>query len=266
MKSYVINLLRADDRRAFMQSQGDRHGLDMVLLPAVDGLSLPESEYKQRCPEPGRTHRLSPTEAACFLSHRLAWQAIADGSDLYGAVLEDDVLISQDGAGLLRSGDWVPKGCDIIKVETIARPIFLESPSIVIGQQRKLWRIASPNTGGGAYILSRVCASALLSRTEVFCDPLDHFLFDPQLGKTNDLASFQMDPAICVQQVRSAQVFMDHHAGKSQMDGLRGTEKRRGISKAVREIVRPFGVFGRRVYFTCRVFLLGGRYGKIPVR
>ncbi len=265
MKSYVINLARARERRAHMVKQCSDLGIEIVRIEAVDGRGLSDAEVRAVCPGPGRTHQMSAVEVACFLSHRAAWAAIAAGDDSHGAVLEDDLLISASGAAFLRDGAWISPAADIVKVETIARPVLLVPPHFNAGAGRTAWRSGSLNMGGGGYIVSRACARLLVSETETFRDPVDYVLFDPAYGLSARHRIFQLVPAICVQQVRSSAIFMSNEAAASQMDGARGTVKPRGLAKLFREISRPVAQGGRWVAMTGRALAAGGRYMRVPI-
>lgn len=266
MKVYFINLERAVERRKHMEEQALRLGIDSVRIEAVDGQRLSPSECARVCPSIGRTHQLAPVEVACFLSHRKVWLQIADGSESHGLVLEDDLLLSSDFRDFTMSQDWIPGACGIIKIETIARPILLTPPKFDAGKGRLLWHMASANMGGGGYILSRLIAKYLLENTLTFSDPVDCVLFDPQSFVWQNTGAYQMVPALCVQQIRSKSIFLDANAAASQMDGQRGTIKRRGLAKIWTELTRPFLQLIMAVILKSRAFFTGGRYSIVSMK
>ncbi|WP_245451619.1 glycosyltransferase family 25 protein [Mesorhizobium waimense] len=49
---------------------------------------------------------LSDAEIACFLSHIACWRIVAEGNDVYAAILEDEVLISAAARQLFADSDW----------------------------------------------------------------------------------------------------------------------------------------------------------------
>ncbi len=266
MKAYYINLDRALERRKHMEEQAARLGIDLVRIAAVDGKLLSEQEAEKFCPTKGRTHKLSFVEIACFLSHRKAWQLIVDGQDTHGVVLEDDLLLTPEFPRFVNSSDWILDSFDVVKVETTCRPLLLMPPRNDVGGGRKVWRMASENMGGGGYILSRKAARILLDETQTFADPVDCVLFHPDSQIWTLLSICQMVPALCIQQVRSKTVFLDATAAASQMDGLRGVQKRTGLNKVLREIARPFQQAFSWTLMLAYVLLRGGRYGVVKLK
>ncbi len=266
MKAYYINLERAKERRQHMESQAARLGLDLVRIDAVDGLAMPSADAEKVCPVPGRTHKLSMVEIACFLSHREAWSLIATGDDTHAIILEDDLFLSPDFPYFANSANWIAEGYDVIKIETTARPMLLARPRLDAGLGRNLWRMASENRGSGGYVLSRKAARILLEETKTFADPVDYALFHPHSHVWKLLTFYQLVPALCVQQVRSKTVFLDAKAAASQMDGMRGTEKRKGAAKVLKELIRPFEKAITWIAMSLRAVMSGGRYGSIKVK
>lgn len=65
---------------------------------------------------------LSRFEKACFLSHRKALETILAGTEPYGCVLEDDVLLNRDFPDFVRDKAWIPPAANLIKIETLKRP------------------------------------------------------------------------------------------------------------------------------------------------
>ncbi|MGL4490922.1 MAG: glycosyltransferase family 25 protein [Rhizobiaceae bacterium] len=266
MKAYYINLDRAVERRKHMEAQAAALVFDLVRVEAVDGRQLSSEDASKYRPGKGRTHVLSEVEVACFLSHRKAWQLIADGEQSHGLVLEDDLFLSSEFGHFANSTQWIPADCDIVKVETIGRPLLLRRPKFNVLLGRSLWRMGSENMGGGGYILSRSAAAALIDQTKTFVDPVDCVLFHPASKVWENFGVYQLDPALCVQQVRSKAVFLDASAAASQMDGARGTEKRKGVMKIFKEISRPFEQAFFWIFMCAKAIAIGGRFGSVKLK
>lgn len=92
---FVINLDRRPDRLESISAHLDAHGLDFTRWPAVDG-ALPGNPIIAASVTPAG-------HAAAMESHREVWQAIADGPDEVGLILEDDAMLDdrQDWPTLL---------------------------------------------------------------------------------------------------------------------------------------------------------------------
>jgi len=112
MQIYVINLAEKTGRWSRMA--GLLQGLPFHRIAAVDGQTIDGPETNIRTPK----KLLSRYHQACLLSHRAAYQAFLAGPDRYGCVLEDDVFISPDFPRFINNEDWIPPGCDVIKIET----------------------------------------------------------------------------------------------------------------------------------------------------
>lgn len=99
MHTYVINLARSDDRRAYIKSQLSGLGVSYEIVDAIDGRELDFTD-----PETGglvdysavRSGALLPGEIGCALSHLRAYEKVlADGADS-ALILEDDVVLPPD--------------------------------------------------------------------------------------------------------------------------------------------------------------------------
>lgn len=266
MKSYYINLDTASGRREHMESEARRCGLNMVRVAAVNGRQHSVEDLRAICSGPEGMLQMSAPEIACFLSHKQAWAQIAAGADAYGAVFEDDVLFAADASQWLGAEQWIPESADIIKLETVAKPVLLHGPPTSAGGGRGLWRLAGLHLGAGGYILSRSCAQALLQHTATFRGAADSVLFHPQCGFFTEHVVLQLSPALCVQQVRTRQRFLPAEAEVSMLQKVRGGRMRPGPRKAIREIGRFVMRGARAIRLGTWAKLNGGRYGRVPFR
>lgn len=199
MKAYVINLDSRPDRWEHCLKQANDGGFALTRIPAVDGrdpdyvATLPD-----RAPGPISGRVLSATEAACFESHRKAWQAIVESGETHGVVLEDDMIYAKGFAACLQDG-WVPPEADIVKLETWGWRIYMDSVSVGALGPVALHRLRSTHIGGGGYVLSVKAASRLLTVTEAFTDPVDHVFFDTRSALFDSFTTLQAVPALVIQ-------------------------------------------------------------------
>src|SRR4029079_18979781 len=84
MKAFLISLDRNPERLAHMRAVLAAASIPYERITAVDGRRLTPDDLAKA------SASLSPGEVGCVLSHRIAWQRIADGSDPFAVVLEDD--------------------------------------------------------------------------------------------------------------------------------------------------------------------------------
>jgi glycosyl transferase family 25 len=96
MRTFVINLPRATDRRASIQAQLDASELDYELVEAVEGRAL-SAEERARLVDKTAVERfpdwLTPGAIGCALSHRRALELAAATGEV-SLVLEDDAILS----------------------------------------------------------------------------------------------------------------------------------------------------------------------------
>src|SRR5690606_32759691 len=117
---------------------------------------------------------LSQAEAACFLSHRAAWEAIVDDGVDAGLVLEDDAMITPDFDGAFE-----------LARSTATPGSFIRFPyrdgreaGLTLRQEGR-YRVLVPSPVGlgmVAQLVTREAALRLLSRTAQFDRPVDTFV------------------------------------------------------------------------------------------
>ncbi|MFZ2103339.1 MAG: glycosyltransferase family 25 protein [Oricola sp.] len=199
MKAYFINLDRSPERLDYMVRTLDGLGLDHERVAAVDGRGLTQEEiHRAYTPAPG-DKRIDNGTIACFMSHRRVWQRIAEESDPFALVLEDDELFGENAREILGNTDWVPASADLIRLETVRRHTVWDRRPITSVLGRDIVRLRHVHLGAGAYIVSRKAAAALHARTEPFRFAVDYTLFEPRCADFCGFDVLQMAPALCIQ-------------------------------------------------------------------
>ena len=125
-KVFVINLDRSPQRLAGIKKQLDAIGIDFERIAAVDGANLGDEEVERVAPtrvvSKSYYRALSRAEVACSMSHRKAWQRIVDDDLDFGIVLEDDVELLDNFAGVIKLVATLPdRGWDFIKLFALRR-------------------------------------------------------------------------------------------------------------------------------------------------
>ncbi|MEO9338053.1 glycosyltransferase family 25 protein [Mesorhizobium sp. SB112] len=261
MRLFVINLDRQPERFKRMSAIFGNLGLQLDRVSAVDGATLSVDDLIRL----RDNAKARPGETACFLSHRECWRRIVDEKLPYAAIFEDDLHMGDGAASVLSEGDWIPADADIVKIETMNRPVKIDkSPAGLVGD-RKIHRLRGSHTGGGAYILTRKGAKKLLETSELFDNPVDHFMFNFELPWVRSLEIFQLSPAVCIQDF-----VLDKQA--SSFIGLGSdlhherTTKPKGLAKAWREIKRPFIQLFSFIRRTAFNLLTDKRWAIVPFR
>lgn len=199
--SYLINLDKDKDRFAFMHANFSRLGLSFERFAAIDERTFSDNAYQQFMLERPRDGKLwLRGQMGCFLSHYHIWQKIAQGSDRFYAVFEDDVHVADDLGHLLSKTDSVPDAVDLIRLDTSTNRVKLRRQPDIVLSQRKLHRVQSTSWCTGGYIIHRRAAQRLLELPTRFHQPVDVLLFNQEesvIAPTFHV--LQCYPALCVQ-------------------------------------------------------------------
>ncbi len=188
MRALVINLDRAPLRLAFQEEQAKRLGFDLLRIPAVaaEAVSPPPSD-----PIWTRWQRpLRLVEMATLLSHRIAWQRVASGSDPM-LILEDDAWLMPQTRPFLERLASRDLALDYVSLETRGRRKILGARHPDLPVLRRLWLDRS---GAAAYVLWPSGARKLLRRAAQVPG-----LADAVISETVDLVRWQAAPALAIQ-------------------------------------------------------------------
>lgn len=207
--------------------------IDFHRIRAVNGAEFSIAELNRL----GSDGRRRPGETACFLSHRKCWQHVVDEALPCAAILEDDLHIGNDAHTIFGNGDWIPDGSDIIKIETMNRPIHMDKAPVAIVGKRGLHRLRGTHTGSGGYILTQQGARKLLDLSKSIDHPVDQFIFNTEFPWVRSFTTFQLFPAICIQDLVLEQIAESLGLGSDLHDER--TVKPKGLKKAWRELKRP---------------------------
>lgn len=236
MQVFLINLNRRNDRLDAMTAQLARLGLAATRLPAIDADDVSAEWLTPFFAPHGPLGVIPKGDQCCSLSHRRAWAVFLASGAPYATVLEDDVVLSEAAAHLLRRTDWIADGTRLVKLEHFGpdgQRVLVGEPTD-IGGGHSLAPILSRHTGAAAYVISRAAAIRLLAadRWEV---PVDHLMFNPNVSPlARELKPFQLLPAIARQR-----------ADASDIQPWRLAGRRLGLTLVRREIVRA--------YYECRL-------------
>jgi Glycosyltransferase family 25 (LPS biosynthesis protein) len=166
---FVLNLERAQDRRARIASHLAELGIAARFLTAVDGSSLNLSAFS-------RTYRrqLASGEIATYLSHIDAAKAVAESGEAFACVLEDDAELMPEVLPFLDPGT----------LRTLPEFDVLRLVTRWHGKRKALAKVGSisvcaplyPGADGHAQIYSRAGAAKIAKYLPVN-DPIDVAVF-----------------------------------------------------------------------------------------
>ncbi len=212
MKSYLINLDKDSARLDFFKSNFDRLGIPFERISAIDGRTFSEDDYQQFMQSRPRNYNRTQTkpwlrgQMGCFLSHYAVWKKIANGTESFCAVFEDDIHVSDTLNLVLQSDTWIPPEVDIIRLETSTNRVRLSSKPVLNYNNSNLYKVKSTTWCTGAYIINRKTAQRLLELSEKYHEPADVMLYHfKESVLANDLQILQFNPALCTQDKHLAQ-------------------------------------------------------------
>ncbi len=192
MKTYILNLPSAMERRNFQAQQAQRLGLDAHFIDAQTPADIPDAFFQAHAFSWERPIKI--TEVACFMSHHQVWQQIA-GSEDPALILEDDAILAHNTPELLVWLDEL-EDVDHVSLETRQRQKLLgrhfQSTSRL---NVRLHPLLQDRTGAAAYVLWPSGARILLAK---FAQQ-GMGLADAFISSTYQLQSWQTVPAFAIQ-------------------------------------------------------------------
>ncbi|AZO41015.1 glycosyltransferase family 25 protein [Mesorhizobium sp. M7D.F.Ca.US.005.01.1.1] len=198
MKRLVINLDRSPERLAHMTAEFARIGVAFERVAAIDAREHPDlvlqPQHAMHAIRP-----LSGSEIACLHSHRTCWTIIAQDEAPYGAVFEDDMVLSAKAGALLADTSWIPADADVVKLETFFAKTMIQRRRISVGRGFSVFRLSKSHVGAGGYLLSRQMARHLLDATAQVNVAVDELIFDLALPRSARKTIYQLVPAVCAQ-------------------------------------------------------------------
>jgi len=186
---YIITLSTASHRRAFQEAQASRLGFSPIWHPAMGIHDFSDEVFLQHAFSWQRA--LKKTEVGCFLSHLQIWQLIAESSSP-AVVLEDDAILADEWLCTIETLTEFQEA-DVINLEAVGKK--------QLGKLKQhggftLRRLVLNSSGAGAYLIWPQGARKLLNRYSN-CGAA---LADVFINETRDLQSWQLVPAIAIQQ------------------------------------------------------------------
>ena len=191
MKIYIINLVKATERRIFQEQQMHKLGLmdNVEFLEAVSGDKLKNINPNLLM---GWERPLRLEELACYQSHLNAWQKV-ETNQKPALILEDDALLATNVGELLNILEKA-QDYNYITLETRNRKKLLGKSSLLT-ENYAISRLYQDRTGAAAYILFPSGAKILLDKAQNTTPALA----DAFISSTYQLKACQIEPAAAIQ-------------------------------------------------------------------
>lgn len=251
MNRYVINLDRSTERLNHIKSVFHNAGLDFIRIAAVDGRALPQEEFERLTHIRNWPKKLTKTEVGCFLSHLECLRLISEGNDPYGAVFEDDIKLSSYAGLFLNNWQWIPEGCDIVKLDTAQTVCVLGKFNTSLPEGYKLAPLITKHFCAGGYVISKSCAKRLYDENQLVTAPIDEIYFNPACGIMQSLKVEQLFPAIVVQVGLASTIRSDEklHQNSKRFKKFTFQKMRREFSRFKNRYLIPFCLKTFRGFF-----------------
>ena len=207
MRTILVNLERAEERRSAMTEQFRSLGMDFELLVATDWKDLSTTERALVDVEARRREGrrlLSDGMVACWLSHRRALESIVDSDSWMAAIFEDDVLLASTAKHVLEAIEQLDFDFDIIFLHRNKIQLrFLPVTSLC--KQYRLGMVRFRDYGTLSYVITAKAALHLLERYPRIVHQADHLMHAYWL---HGLRTFYLDPPVVFDTERSHHSFL----------------------------------------------------------
>ena len=178
MKTIVINLARATERRARMEKQIAAQGLDAEFLLATDGRALTADDRAmvnhagRKCITP---YPLTDNEVGCWQSHRHAMMRVVELGLPMVAIVEDDAVLAVDYGRVLTAVEQQidPAHFDVIDLHRKFKKteIFVACHPLLPGYA--VGRVGYTHMGAIGYVVTRQGAERFLASARQFDHAID---------------------------------------------------------------------------------------------
>jgi glycosyl transferase family 25 len=195
----VINLERSKDRLEHITAVFQERNLVFIRVLGVDGSILRRKDFRFLTSKRNWPLKLTYAEVACFLSHRECLRLIGEGPDAYGAIFEDDIILSPNAPVFLKQSSWIPFDTDMIKLDTAGISCLIGRVIAKLEGGYSLAPLMSKHYCAAGYIVSKRCAQWLYKNIEYAIAPIDEIYFNPDCDIMHRLNIYQMIPAPVMQ-------------------------------------------------------------------
>lgn len=198
MRSFYINLDRRPERRAFMERQFERLGMQCERVAGIDGRGLPSEERRRHlrafrwwC---ANGYRARNGEIGAALSHQSVYRRLASGEFPCACILEDDIELSDrfpemlDAAQGFLNADTAPKILLIAPYGGRAESGAADAPFS--------FSPVRDASAASAYVLNAEAAGRLLEVNAPLHTTIDNW---GRLARLGGIGLYDANPLVCSQ-------------------------------------------------------------------
>lgn len=206
MKTYVIHYTPLKNRKEYILKEFYKHSLvNFEFIEEFDKQVLTENDKKIFNPD------LNEGQKSIISKHLEAYRRIAEGSDAFGLIVEDDVLLAdnfinrfQKYVDQLINTDYDWDMCFISDCCNLHIQATHQKPGINIYRKslgHTFWGGHGASRGTDAYLVSKKCATTILNYVQKITykinQPSDHWL--NTVARDNNLRVYWGEPTLTTQ-------------------------------------------------------------------
>jgi glycosyl transferase family 25 len=236
MKIFYINMARSPERRAFMEEQFARLGLETERFEVLTPSSLTDEDRLLYC-DRSRSVWMTEAELCCNYSHISIWRMLTERGIDRALILEDDVKLSTGLPDFLSNLKEINADYPIVRIETLGLPARISNVPVHVASDAVLRRSYHHDAGSAGYIITKQAAAVLAEAPEARTTLVDGLLFNPFGRLGGFLKVHYADPGLCIQ-LTWAGLDAEVGLGQSNLVGERAERKLAWKKKPIRKFAR----------------------------
>jgi glycosyl transferase family 25 len=249
MKIFVINLLRAEDRKKKILQQFNNLDLSAHFVTAVDGKTLTTSQlamvnHNRR--KAISAYPLTPNEIGCYVSHLNTLNIFLESDDDMAVILEDDAILSPDFATVIRAIEHSQINFDFIDLHRNLKKTEFFVPLYPLLPHFSIGRIGYMHMRAIAYVVTREGAQKILSSITSFAHAYDKEIHSYWKNKLN---IFGLETAIVYHNDQDYSFIEETREQDSPTIRLKYNDSHRLYWRIRRLISRLYDSIAKRSYF-----------------
>ncbi|WP_244481563.1 glycosyltransferase family 25 protein [Rhizobium sp. Root1203] len=164
LRTFLINLDRAESRLEAMQRQFQQLGMGFERVAAIDGamIDLPHAHYDEAAFRRLHGRLTNPAEVGCYLSHVACAQKLLDSTEAFALILEDDLTLPGDLPVVIAEALAAHAHWDVLRLSTVNSG--RKFPIVAMSGDRALAIALTREKGSGAYLINRHAAEWICTR------------------------------------------------------------------------------------------------------
>jgi glycosyl transferase family 25 len=179
MRVFVINLPLRNDKKENMLRQGEKHGIPLEMIEAVNGKAFSEDQLRELAWDYPACC-LTPGVIGCALSHLKIYKKMVDEGIGLALVLEDDAILQEALPRVLGELEAIDKN-DEAKIYLLSSHYYKSGPARNIAGGYSIRKFVDGSQGHG-YVLNLKAADALYANLRPVKWEADKWYYFGEMG------------------------------------------------------------------------------------